>query len=168
MLEYAFNLETWPVLAFIVVIAAIVWRSRPAAHRTLRNTLCFLAFGAMVAPGLEVAARMDATLVNMRFVKPLDLEMVQRMAENHDLVVTLEENAVAGGAGAAVNEALADIDLRPSVLNIGLPDTFIEHGSREECLADAGLDADSIHARINERLQKLGKSLLPRDSAACQ
>jgi len=125
-----------------------------------------LAFGSMVQPCLEVAARMDATLVNMRFVKPLDTELIESLAADHDLIVTVEENAVAGGAGSGVGEHLAATGLEVSLLHIGLPDAFIEHGTRQECLAEAGLDVDAIQARINARLVRMGHSLQLGEGAA--
>ena len=93
---------------------------------------------------LEAAQRLDATVVNMRFVKPLDDDMVLRMAAEHELLVTVDENAIAGGAGSAVNECLAAHDTRISVLNLGLPDNFIQHGGRGDMLREAGLDCEGI------------------------
>jgi 1-deoxy-D-xylulose-5-phosphate synthase len=110
--------------------------------------IAFLAFGPMVAPAAVVAEQLDATLVNMRFVKPLDEEMVLSLAEEHDLLVTVDENAVQGGAGSAVNECLLAHDRPCSVLNLGLPDRFIEQGSRGDMLRDAGLDPDGILAAL--------------------
>ncbi|GIX21735.1 MAG: hypothetical protein KatS3mg121_0518 [Gammaproteobacteria bacterium] len=95
-----------------------------------------------------VAEEFDATVVNMRFVKPLDEALLREIAAEHALLVTLEENAVAGGAGSAVNEALQRLGLPRPVLNLGLPDRFLEHGSREELLAEAGLDAESLRRRL--------------------
>ena len=88
----------------------------------------------------------------MRFVKPLDEAMVLAMAAGHELLVTVDENAVAGGAGSAVNECLAAHDVTCPVLNIGLPDRFIEHGGRGDMLRDAGLDAAGILERVRRRL----------------
>ncbi len=106
--------------------------------------IAFLAFGPMLEYCLEAAAKLDATVVNMRFVKPLDADMVLAMAAEHELLVTVDENAVAGGAGSAVNECLAAHDVQVSVLNLGLPDRFIQHGGRGDMLRDAGLDGDGI------------------------
>jgi 1-deoxy-D-xylulose-5-phosphate synthase len=103
-----------------------------------------LAFGAMVPVAEGIAADLDATVVNMRFVKPLDEELVVRLAQRHQTVVTLEDNAAAGGAGSAVNECLSAHGLGIPVLNLGIPDRFIPHASRDECLAMSGLDAVSI------------------------
>jgi 1-deoxy-D-xylulose-5-phosphate synthase len=122
-------------------------RALPLGKAELRRRgrgIALLAFGAMVPVAEEVAAELDATVVNMRFIKPLDEEMILSMAANHALLVTLEDNAVMGGAGSAVAECLAAHRIQAPLLNIGIPDQFIEHGSREECLAAAGLDAASI------------------------
>jgi 1-deoxy-D-xylulose-5-phosphate synthase len=121
------------------------------------HSIAILAFGSMVQPCTEIAARMDATLVNMRFIKPLDAELAREMAASHDLVVTVEENTVVGGAGSAVNECLSDMPVK--ILNIGLPDSFIEHASREQCLTAAGLDTDGIQAQINTHLARHGESV---------
>jgi 1-deoxy-D-xylulose-5-phosphate synthase len=106
--------------------------------------VALLAFGALVRVAEEIARELDATVVNMRFVKPLDVETVLAMAEEHDALVTLEDNVVMGGAGSAVNECLAAQRVLVPVLNLGLPDHFVEHGSRAECLAGAGLDPESV------------------------
>jgi 1-deoxy-D-xylulose-5-phosphate synthase len=121
---------------------------RAQLRREGRSGLAILAFGTMVAPAEKIAERFDATVVNMRFVKPLDLEMLQRIVQRHGAVVTIEENVVAGGAGSAVAEALAAHGAQLPLLMIGIPDRFIEHGSREECLAMAGLDAASLEAAV--------------------
>ncbi|HSM69808.1 MAG TPA: 1-deoxy-D-xylulose-5-phosphate synthase [Xanthomonadales bacterium] len=117
--------------------------------------IAILAFGSPVTDCMEIAAQLDATLVNMRFVKPLDTELVLSLAAGHSLLITVEENVVAGGAGSGVNEALAAAGIACPVLNIGLPDRFVEHGSRESCLADAGLDATGISRQIMQRLREI-------------
>ena len=122
-------------------------RALPVGKAQLRRRgrgIALLAFGALVPVAEEVGAELDASVVNMRFVKPLDEAMILAMAEGHDALVTLEDNALMGGAGSAVNECLAAHGVLIPVLNLGLPDRFIEHGSREENLADAGLDRDSV------------------------
>ena len=86
----------------------------------------------------------------MRFIKPIDEKVIIELAETHNLIVTIEDNVIMGGAGSAVNEVLAQHGLLIKTLNLGLPDNFQEHGSREELLADAGLDAASITAKIRE------------------
>ncbi len=112
--------------------------------------VAILAFGAMLAPALEVAEELNATVVNMRFVKPLDHDLVKRMARQHTLLVTVEDNVVAGGAGSAVAESLAAARLHVDLLQLGLPDRFIEHGSRDDQLADVGLDG----ARLREAIER--------------
>jgi 1-deoxy-D-xylulose-5-phosphate synthase len=114
--------------------------------------LALLAFGSLVAPAQQVADTLDATLVNMRFVKPLDTELLRELANSHAWLVTIEENAIAGGAGSAVNEYFAAQGITVNTLNIGLPDAFIEHGSREQLLADCGLDAAGIETAIRRHL----------------
>ncbi|MCJ7815689.1 MAG: 1-deoxy-D-xylulose-5-phosphate synthase [Xanthomonadales bacterium] len=115
------------------------------------NELAILAFGSMVESCKIVAQQLDATLINMRFVKPLDREAIILAAARHTNLVTVEENAVAGGAGSGVNELLAAEGLKVDILNIGLDDNFIQHGTREECLHLAGLDSEGILAKIIRR-----------------
>ncbi len=110
--------------------------------------VAILAFGSRLAAALEAAGDIDASVINMRFVKPLDREVVLAMAQQHDLLVTVEENALAGGAGSAVNEALAAGNCNCPVLNLGIPDRFIEHGDHAGQLAECGLDAAGILAAI--------------------
>jgi 1-deoxy-D-xylulose-5-phosphate synthase len=117
--------------------------------------VAFLVFGTLLETVTGVAEQLDATVVNMRFVKPLDERLVREMALRHDLMVTVEENALAGGAGSAVNECLHHGGLSVSILNLGLPDRHLEHGTRGECLADAGLDAATIHEAVAARLPGL-------------
>jgi 1-deoxy-D-xylulose-5-phosphate synthase len=111
--------------------------------------IALLAFGSMLAPALEVAEELDATVANMRFVKPLDEKLIDTLAADHDLVVTVEEGVVHGGAGSAVNELLAQLDHQVRILNLGLPDRFIEHASASEQLAECGLDSAGITTAIN-------------------
>ncbi|MFC1719706.1 1-deoxy-D-xylulose-5-phosphate synthase [Pseudomonadota bacterium] len=115
------------------------------------HELAILAFGSMVEPCRAVAQQLDATLINMRFVKPLDREAIILAAARHAHLVTVEENAVAGGAGSGINELLAAEGLKVDILNIGLDDNYIQHGTREECLHLAGLDSDGILAKIIRR-----------------
>jgi len=123
---------------------------RAEVRREGRSGLLLLAFGTMVAPCVAIADRLDATLVNMRFVKPLDEALLCRLAASHQCIITLEENAVAGGAGSAVSECLAAYGLARTVHHVGIPDRFIEHGSREDCLAMAGLDAAGLARQVGE------------------
>jgi 1-deoxy-D-xylulose-5-phosphate synthase len=121
---------------------------RAQVRREGRSGLLILAFGTMVDSSDAIAARLDATLVNMRFVKPLDTELIARMAATHEAIVTVEENVVAGGAGGGVAEALASLGIERRILHIGLPDEFVEHGSRGDNLAVAGLDHAGIERAI--------------------
>ncbi|MDP1940740.1 MAG: 1-deoxy-D-xylulose-5-phosphate synthase [Gallionella sp.] len=116
--------------------------------------VAILAFGSMLAPALLAAEQLDASVVNMRFVKPLDAELVLRMAREHELLVTVEENAVQGGAGSAVAECLLQQGLSLPLLQLGLPDKFIEQGDPVQMLADCGLDAAGLVAAINGKLTK--------------
>ena len=121
---------------------------RAEVRRQGRSGLALIAVGAMVAPAQKIAERLDATLVNLRFIKPLDEDLVLQIAARHSAVITIEENVVAGGAGSAIGELLASQDVQISLLHIGIPDRFIEHGSREDCLALAALDPASLAATI--------------------
>jgi 1-deoxy-D-xylulose-5-phosphate synthase len=117
-------------------------------RREGRSGLLLLAFGTTVAPCVALAERLDATLVNMRFVKPLDEDTVCRLVGSHGCVITLEENVVAGGAGSAVAECLSARGIEAVVHHIGIPDRFVEHGSREDCLVMAGIDAAGIERQV--------------------
>jgi 1-deoxy-D-xylulose-5-phosphate synthase len=121
---------------------------RAEVRRQGGGGLAILAFGTMVAPATAVAEALDATLVNMRFVKPLDEETVASVAASHRAIVTIEENVVAGGAGSAVLECLQQRGIAMPALQLGVPDRFIEHGSREDNLRAAGLDAAAIAAAV--------------------
>src|ERR1700685_3983490 len=117
-------------------------------RREGKSGLALLAFGAAVGPPAEIADRLDATLVNMRFVKPLDEELVVALAARHRALVTIEENAIQGGAGSAVGELLSAEGVQMPLLQLGIPDRFIEHGSRDSCLVAAGLDAAGLAASV--------------------
>jgi len=112
------------------------------------SRIAILAWGSMVTPALNAGKQLNATVVNMRFVKPIDQALILELAKSHDVFVTVEENALAGGAGEAVNSFLQQQRVLMPVLNIALPDSFIEQGTREELLAFCGLDAASILAKI--------------------
>ena len=116
------------------------------------STLALLAFGAMVTPCVALAERWDATLINMRFIKPLDEQLLLETARRHQLLVCVEENTVQGGAGSAVNELLARHGLPPARLH-GLPDRLVQHGSRDDMLTDAGLDEQGIAEFVEPLLQ---------------
>ncbi len=127
-----------------------------AQIRRRGNQLALLAFGSMVAVAEAAAARLDATVVNMRFVKPLDEALIQHMASEHCGLVTLEENVIAGGAGSAVSECLARYDVIIPVLHLGLPDGFVEQGEHAELLAGCGLDAEGVFERLVAWKNSLG------------
>ena len=114
--------------------------------------IAILSFGSMLSSSLQAAETFDATVANMRFVKPLDTDLIQQLASTHDLIVTVEENALMGGAGAAVLEALQTMHLHIPTLCLGLPDIFIEHGVHETMLAECGLDAAGIIQSIQSKL----------------
>jgi 1-deoxy-D-xylulose-5-phosphate synthase len=122
-----------------------------AELRRRGHRLALLSFGALLAPAAELAAEIDATLVNMRFVKPLDEALLLELANSHDAFVTLEDNVVAGGAGSAVAECLAAHGVNLPILHLGLPDAYLEHGSREEVLSEAGLDLAGIRRAVRAR-----------------
>jgi 1-deoxy-D-xylulose-5-phosphate synthase len=116
--------------------------------------VAILAFGAMLRPALEAGEALDATVANMRFVKPLDVELVKQLAETHRLIVTVEEHEVMAGAGSAVCEALASLKMDVRVLLLGLPDRFIDHGDPARLLASLGLDAEGIRRSIEKAMSE--------------
>jgi 1-deoxy-D-xylulose-5-phosphate synthase len=124
-------------------------------RREGRSGLVLLAFGTLLAAAERVGEELDATVVNMRWVKPLDEELVLRLAQRHTALVTLEENALAGGAGAAVLECLQAAGFLRPTLGLGLPDRYIDHASPAEALTDAGLDLGSVRQRITQWWQSL-------------
>lgn len=116
------------------------------------KSVAVLAFGTLLSEALIAAESLQGTCVNMRYIKPLDTALLAKLAASHDLLVTVEDNSVMGGAGSAVNEALLEMGLTIPIVNLGLPDSFLPHGSREDLLADAGLDADGIIRRVEAKL----------------
>jgi 1-deoxy-D-xylulose-5-phosphate synthase len=116
--------------------------------------VAILAFGTMLAPALKAAEELNATVANMRFVKPLDTALVLELAASHDLLVTVEEGCIMGGAGSAVGEALAAAGVVMPLMQLGLPDRFIDHGDAPQLLASCGLDAAGIAASVRQRLGK--------------
>lgn len=110
--------------------------------------IAILAWGSMVTPALEAGKQLGATVVNMRFIKPIDEDIILQMAKTHDVIVTIEENVLAGGAGSAINEFLQAQKILMPVLNIALPDEFVEQGTREELLTDCALDTQGILSSI--------------------
>lgn len=121
-----------------------------AEIRRQGSKIAILSFGSLLTEALNAAESLDASVVNMRFVKPLDNEMLQQISQSHDLLVTLEENVIAGGAGSGVNEWLQAHQQNTPVINLGLPDHFVEHGSTSQLLADCGLDAEGIRQSIKQ------------------
>ncbi len=127
-------------------------------RREGRSGLAIIAVGAMVPFCERIAEQLDATLINLRFVKPLDEELLVRIAGSHRALVTVEENVIAGGAGSAIAECMAAHGLSLPTLHLGIPDRFIEHGSRNDCLTAAGLDVASIESSINRWWQVPAKA----------
>lgn len=118
--------------------------------------IAILSFGALLSNALVAGETLNATVANMRFIKPLDVELIERLAQSHELLVTLEDNAVMGGAGSAVGEHLSARGIGKPLLMLGLPDLFLPHGERGELLADAGLDSTSLIRRIRDRATAIG------------
>jgi len=131
-----------------------------ASVRRQGRQVAILAFGTMVAPALKAAEELNATVADMRFVKPLDTALVAQLAASHDLIVTIEEGSVMGGAGSAVAEALSAAGCVKPLLQLGLPDQFIDHGDAQQLLASCGLDAAGIAASVNQRLNKTESRLV--------
>jgi 1-deoxy-D-xylulose-5-phosphate synthase len=117
--------------------------------------IAILAFGTLLYPALQVAERLDLTVVNMRWAKPLDAELLLQVAGQHEALVTLEEGCTLGGAGSAVGEALQAAGVAKPLLQLGLPDRFIEHGDPGKLLALQGLDAGGIEASVQARFAHL-------------
>lgn len=118
------------------------------------SRVALLAFGTMVEPAVVIGKEQNYSVVNMRFVKPLDTELVTSIAHTHDLIITIEENAIPGGAGAGVAELLLELDISTPIKLIGLPDEFVDHGSREQLLEYCQLDEDGLRSQINTLISK--------------
>ena len=129
-----------------------------AEIRRKGHRVAILAFGAMLTPALAAAETLNATVVNMRFIKPLDHELVLSLAQEHELMVSIEENAAIGGAGSQISQLLGTLAQAPRLLCLGLPDYFVQHGNRDELLADLGMDKAGIIRAVTDAL----------DSVACQ
>ena len=127
-----------------------------AEIRRKGKRIAILAFGTLLTPCLEAGKELDATVVNMRFIKPIDEELILEMARTYDLLVTVEENVVQGGAGSAVNEVLAHHAIPHFIANYGLPDRLIQHGSQDDMLEDAGLTKEGIQTFIEQHMQMAG------------
>jgi 1-deoxy-D-xylulose-5-phosphate synthase len=126
--------------------------------------VALLAFGTLLGNALEAAESLNASVANMRFIKPLDERLVLELADRHELLVTLEENSQQAGAGSAVNELLVRIGHPVRVLNLGLPDRFLDHASQQQQLAEAGLDVPGILAAVNRLLQEMPMPALANSS----
>jgi 1-deoxy-D-xylulose-5-phosphate synthase len=136
-----------------------------AELRKRGNGIALLAFGAVLPAAEQVAAELGLTVVNMRFVKPLDKQLILELAKTHEAFVTLEDNVVMGGAGSAVAELLSAENIVLPIMHLGLPDSYQEHASREQLLAEAGLDADSIRNAIVSRWSLLAKVTAAKTAA---
>ena len=126
-----------------------------AEIRKVGKGVAILAFGTLLYPALQAAAALGATVVNMRWAKPLDLELLLKVASEHEALVSVEEGAIMGGAGSAVNEALQAAGVVKPLLQLGLSDQFIEHGDHAKLLALQGLDAAGIEAAVLARFAAL-------------
>ncbi|MES9946337.1 MAG: 1-deoxy-D-xylulose-5-phosphate synthase [Candidatus Thiodiazotropha sp.] len=139
-----------------VEVAAPLPTPLPIGEGEIRRTgshVALLVFGSLLTTAQQVAEHIDASLANMRFIKPLDTDLIDQLVATHQILVTLEENVVMGGAGSAVNEYLASCGRQVRVLNLGLPDSYLDHASHQEQLTEAGLDFDGILAAI-ERVNR--------------
>jgi 1-deoxy-D-xylulose-5-phosphate synthase len=114
------------------------------------NSIAILNFGTMLSEAHKVASELNATLVDMRFVKPLDINLIEELATSHEVLVTIEDNAIAGGAGSGVNEYILSKSMSVKVLNIGIPDHFVKHGTQLEVHQELGIDAKGILAKIHQ------------------
>ena len=156
------KLETLPIGKGAIVRETSLLKTSPIKTSTKKDKtektikrVAILAFGSMLAPALQAASMLEATVANMRFIKPLDIDLLKQLADSHDLIVTIEENALMGGAGAAVLEAMQNLHLNNPTLCLGLPDIFIEHGVHETMLAECGLDAVGIVTAITQKLKAI-------------
>ena len=125
-----------------------------ALVRRAGHSAAILAFGSMVKPALEASETLDATVVDMRFVKPIDEELIRELAVSHQLIVTIEENVTMGGAGSAVNEFLTKANIKVATLNLGLPDKFLDHGKASDMLASVSLDCKGVIQSIQNKLDE--------------
>jgi 1-deoxy-D-xylulose-5-phosphate synthase len=136
-------------------------RLREAGHGTNGHRVALLAFGSMVGPAMAAAEQLDASVINMRFIKPLDLEMIEAVSHSHDLLVTIEEHSIMAGAGSACAEALVALGERVPmvpIFHLGLPDQFIDHGDHAKLLGIEGLDAAGIVGSVRDRLALLSQT----------
>ena len=115
--------------------------------------IVILSFGSLLESAIEVGEKFNARVVDMRFIKPIDLKLIEEISDEYKLIVTLEDNVIAGGAGSAVNEQLAVFNSNTKILNLGLPDEFVEHGDQEQQKILNGLDSSGIEKSIEEKLK---------------
>ena len=125
-----------------------------ALVRRAGHSAAILAFGSMVKPALEASETLDATVVDMRFVKPIDEQLIRELAVSHQLIVTIEENVTMGGAGSAVNEFLTKANIKVATLNLGLPDKFLDHGKASDMLASVSLDCKGVIQSVQNKLDE--------------
>jgi 1-deoxy-D-xylulose-5-phosphate synthase len=116
--------------------------------------VALLAFGSLLTPALAAGEELDATVANMRFLKPLDRELVRELAESHEFLVSLEENSIIGGAGAEIARALEEMKLSVPLTRLGLPDHFVDHGDTALLLAELRLDAGGIKASVEKEISR--------------
>ena len=143
---------TGPGVAVEQEMKALPWGKAELVSQSSNSRVALLAFGSMVSPAITIAKNLSATVVNMRFIVPLDEAMIKVIAESHDALITIEENTIAGGAGSAINECLHRLKLTNQVLNIGLPNCYDEHGERGDLLAQCHLDEAGIQSQIDHFL----------------
>jgi 1-deoxy-D-xylulose-5-phosphate synthase len=129
-----------------------------------RDRIAILAFGSVLHHAYAAGETLDATVVNMRFVKPLDASLLADLVQDHDAIVTVEENVIMGGAGSAVAEALAAAGASIPILHLGLPDRFPDHGDPAAILCECGLDAAGIVAAIQQRMARQQRDPLPKSA----
>ena len=144
------NASIEPALELLEIGKAVVRRQG--------SKVALLVFGVQLPEALQVGEALDATVVDMRFVKPLDEALLRELAGSHELLVTVEENSIMGGAGSAVAEFLAAEGVLRPILHLGLPDYYVEHAKPSEMLAECGLDAAGIEVAVRKRLAALGKA----------
>ncbi|MFT4997095.1 MAG: 1-deoxy-D-xylulose-5-phosphate synthase, partial [Flavobacteriales bacterium] len=144
------GIQTVTVMAPLPIGKGII--RRDGAHIAILN------FGSLLSESIAAGDKLNATVVDMRFVKPIDEKLIAQLAESHDLIVTVEENTTAGGAGSGVNEYLAAAEIVFPTLNLGLRDEFLNHGTHQELLAQSGLDSDGIYHSIAKRMNWLEKN----------
>ncbi len=155
-----------PALTTLPVGKGVVVREIKGFEASVKKArVAFLAFGAMVQAAVEAADDLNATVANMRFVKPIDAELIAQLAATHDYLVTVEENAIMGGAGSAVAESLSSQGTSVPLLHLGLPDHFVEHGDPAVLLADCGLTKDGIIAAVREWLSSQSSKHQPQQKA---